>query len=141
MLLISRSIGFQKITFISLFCSIDKLLFPTFLIFILFLQLPISSSVSHIIQKLCSLSYSFHLSSFLRCHQEEGNFFSGHDQSNWLFYVRYYLEVSSFSYTLKIFSSLVSFSDHFIFSILLQHYTSNLSKQFRSNLKLIMSIS
>jgi hypothetical protein len=34
-------------------------------------------------------------SSVLQWHQEEGNFFSEHDQSNWLFYIGYNLEVSS----------------------------------------------
>ena len=34
-------------------------------------------------------------SSVLQWHHEEGNFFSEYDRSNWLFYVGYYLEVSS----------------------------------------------
>ena len=43
-------------------------------------------------------------SSVLQWHHEEGNFFSEYDQCNWLFYVRYYLEVpSSRLYVLRVF--------------------------------------
>jgi hypothetical protein len=68
----------------------------------------------------------------LQWHYEGGNFFSEYDQSNWLFYIGYYLEVSS-SLLYGRTCSLVPFSGHFIFSIFLQHHISKLSKYFRSN--------
>jgi len=87
-----------KIRISSLY-SIDKLLFPSILIFSFLLYLPISS-ISQIIKELCyTSSYSFHLLSVLQWHHEGGNLFSENYQSNWIFYTGHYLEVcSSLSY-------------------------------------------
>ena len=70
MLLISRSMDLWEISI----SSIDKLSFTSILIFN-FLLLLFPSSVLH-----------WH---------EGDNFFSEYDQSNWIFYVEYYLEVFS----------------------------------------------
>ena len=60
MLFISRSLDLRMICISSL-CFIDKLSFPSFLVFSFLLQLPVSSPVSQIIKELCSSSsYSFH---------------------------------------------------------------------------------
>ena len=48
----------------------------------------------------------------------------------------YYLEMSS-----SLLTSLVTFSDHFIFSIFLQHHISKFSKYFRSNFLMPRSLS
>ena len=70
-------------------------------------------------------SYSFHFCHLW--HHEKGNFFSECDQSNWLFYVAYYLEIFSsllyFQEPLHQLLSLTKLSDHILM----------LSKYFRSN--------
>ena len=71
-------------------------------------------------------------SSVLRWHQEEGNFFLEYDESNWLFYAVYYLEMSSSVLYVKEFVH-YSFSDNFIFSIFLLHHISKFTKYFPSN--------
>ena len=66
------------------------------------------------------------LSSVLQRHLEEGNFFSDYNQSNWLFCVL-------FSPMHSRIWTLVTFSDHFFFSILLQYHIWKFSKYSRSN--------
>jgi hypothetical protein len=78
-MLISRFMDLSKITYISSVCSTDKTVVSIF---------------SQIINELCSSSYSFHFHHVLQWHHEE-SFFSKYDQPNWLFYIGYYLEVSS----------------------------------------------
>ena len=121
----------KKITCISSLSLIDKLQFP-FCFFNLhfLLQLPISSPVSQTIMELFSSS-SFTSIICPSMASQRRNFFSGYDQFDLLFYIGYYLEVS-FSICSRT-CSLVTFSDHFIFSILLQHHISKLSKYLHSN--------
>ena len=71
-------------------------------------------------------------SSVLQWHHDGANFFLEYDRYNWLSYVGYYLCVL-FSPIRSRTCSLVTFSDHFIFSIILQHPFLKLSRYFRSN--------
>ena len=64
----------------------------------------------------------------LQWHHEGGNFFSEYDQCNWLLFRTVF-----FSPIRSRTCSLVTFSGHYIFSILLQHRISRLTKYFSSN--------
>ena len=120
MLLVSRSMDLWKI-YISSFCLIDKLSYPSFSIFSFLFLLPISCSSSQIIKELCfSSSHSFYFQTnqkrmlraeslflypfLLSCHFRRPSFngtmkepiFSQNMTSPiGFFYVEYYLEVSS----------------------------------------------
>ena len=101
-------------------CSIDKLSSQSFSIFSVLLQLPTSSSVSQIIQELCSAVFFFFFlllslpSSVLQWHHEGGNFFSEYDIQ--LAFLRRILFISVlFSPIRSRICSLVTFYDHFIF--------------------------
>ena len=109
-------------------CLIDTLSFPSISIFSFLLQLPISSSVSQIIKELCSSSpYSFHFShlSFNGIMQEA---ISSQNMTNPIGVSTQDIiqKCPLLSYTFN----KLSFSDHFIFSILLQYHISKLSKYF-----------
>ena len=75
-------------------CSIDKLSYPSLSIFsfLLYLLLFLKSSRTFILLLLLLILLP---SSVLQWHHEAGNFLSEYDRSNWLFYLGYYLEVSS----------------------------------------------
>ena len=107
MLLVSRSTDVWKITCISSLCSIHKLFFPSISIF----------SFQYL---LLFLKFFFHFlslpSSVLQWNHEGGDFFSEYDQST-------IQKCPLLSYTLKNLL-IITFSDHFIFSILLQHHIS-----------------
>ena len=90
MLFISRSMNLWRATYIYSLCSIDKLSFPSISIFIAqYLLLFLKSSRSSVFLLPSTLP------SVLQWHHEGGNFFSEYCQSNWRFYIGYYLEVSS----------------------------------------------
>ena len=69
------------------------------------------------------------LLSVLQCHHEKGNLFLGHVQSNWFFCTGHCLE-TIFHLLRSPSTSLITF---LIFSFLLQHHSSKLSKYFRSS--------
>ena len=78
-------------------------------------------------------------SSFLRWHNEEGNFLFECDQSNWLFLRRIIFRSALLSPTRSKTRSLVAFYDHLIFPILLQHPFSKLSNYILLNFLSIVS--
>ena len=71
-------------------------------------------------------------SSVLQWHHEEGNLFLEYDKTNLLFYTGYYKRNILFSH-IRSKTSFATFSDHSIFSVLLQHPISRLSRHFLSN--------
>ena len=90
MLLISRSMDLWKIICISSFCVNDNFLSSASYFSSQYLLLFLKSSRS------CVLLLPTPFTSVIcQWHNEGGNLFSEYDQSNWLFYVGYYLEVSS----------------------------------------------
>ena len=112
-------------------CSIDKLSFPS-----IRTSASSFSSQHHLLflksSRSCVLllPFPFTSSCVFQWHHEGDNSFSEYNQTNWLFYVGYYLKVS---YSIRSRSLLLTFSDHFVFSIFRQHHISKLSKYFRSN--------
>ena len=89
MLLLSRSMDLWKIS-ISFLCSIDKLSFPTILIFSFYLQLPISSSISQWIVYPCFIYFYLLLS----------NYKNGLDLSiHTIFYFFLYIEIDVILFT------------------------------------------
>ena len=122
--------------YISSLCSIDELLFPSISIFSFHLYLSIYSSVSQIIKELLSSSSSssfFHFRhlSFKNIMKEA---ISSQNMTNPISFLRRILFRSVFFSPIRSRTlSLVTFSYHFIFSILLQQHISKLSKHFCSN--------
>ena len=134
MLLISRIMGMWKRTCIFSLCSIVKLLFSPVSMFSSLLQLPIASPDSQIIKELFSYSsYSFHIR-HLSVNGIMKKAISPQNMTNPIgFYTQYIIyKRPLLTYKLK-HSPLVTFSGHFIFSILLQHRNCKLSKYFLSN--------
>ena len=104
MMFVSRPMDLWKRTFISSLCSCEKLLFPPF-------KLRVASSSLVLNVLFCCSNHQgdaffFFLllslsSSVLQWHYEDGNFFLGYIQPNWIFYAWYCLE-SYFSKYLRL---------------------------------------
>ena len=113
MLFISRSMDLWQICISSL-CLIEKTVVSIYFDLQLPPLAPNSSYISQIINELCSSSsYSFHFHHLY--FSGIMNFFSEYNQFNWLFYLGYYLEISS---------CLLNVQELFIF-ILFQHHISS----------------
>ena len=111
MLPVSRSMDLWKIICIFSLGLTDKLLFP-----------PLAPNIFFCFKNHQKAVFFFFFlfllfsrpSSALQWHYEEGNFFSEYDQSYWSLYLGCYLE--AYTSICSRTCSLVTFSDHFIFS-------------------------